>query len=366
MWVEPTPNGKFKACERYKDPLTGKLKKVSVTIDKDTKQTRKTAADVLRGKIENASAIVSDTDLTLEELRSLYIVHQKKSVREQTWLRDERITKTVVDLLGKDTKSDKLSARYICQSLEASGKSNVTLNTYLSQIKRMLKWAYRNEYLADILFLSKIQPYPDKEKKARIEEKYLSSDELLKLMKAMKVERWKLLTHFLALSGLRIGEAIALRNEDVKDVIHICKTIDVNTGKVTENAKTDAGNRDVFVQPELAEVVDQIRSFVRKESFKYGYRSSLFFPGINGHYLNYASFLKYLRENTRTVVGRGLTPHALRHTHVSLLAEQGIPLEVIARRVGHEDSDITRKIYFHVTERLKEKDNQMISQIRII
>ena len=34
MWMEELPNGKYKFFERYKDPYTEKLKKVSVTMEK--------------------------------------------------------------------------------------------------------------------------------------------------------------------------------------------------------------------------------------------------------------------------------------------------------------------------------------------
>lgn len=366
MWVESTPNGKFKACERYTDPLTGKLKKVSVTIDKDTKQARKAAADVLRDKIKTASVILSDADLTLEELGELYLCHQKKFVREQTIQRDTCILHLVVNILGKDVKASSLSARYITKKLDDTGKENVTLNNYLKHIKKMLRWAYSNDYIDDVAYLSKIKSYPDKEKKARIEDKYLSSDELKALLDGMKEERWKLLTHFLALSGLRIGEAIALLNEDVTKFINVCKTANVINGHIHESAKTDAGNREVFIQPELADVIKKMKAFVLRESLKYKFRTDIFFPYRNGDYIKYPAYLKYLRENSIATIGRKITPHALRHTHVSLLAENGIPLDVISRRVGHEDSDITREIYLHITEKQKEKDNQMISQVRII
>ena len=36
MYVEKLSNGKIKCVQRYKDYLTGKTKRVSVTIDKDT------------------------------------------------------------------------------------------------------------------------------------------------------------------------------------------------------------------------------------------------------------------------------------------------------------------------------------------
>ncbi len=34
MWAETTKDGRIKFREQYKDPLTGKYKKVSVTFDK--------------------------------------------------------------------------------------------------------------------------------------------------------------------------------------------------------------------------------------------------------------------------------------------------------------------------------------------
>lgn len=40
MWMEELPNGKYKFFERYKDPYTEKLKKVSVTMEKKTPQSR--------------------------------------------------------------------------------------------------------------------------------------------------------------------------------------------------------------------------------------------------------------------------------------------------------------------------------------
>lgn len=365
MWIEPYKD-KYRAIERYTDPMTGKTRRVSTIIDKDTKAQRKAAETVLRIKIEEATTIKADSDITVQEVADKYINHQKQSVRRQTWKRDESMIHSVVKLLRPDVKANTLSARYISQQLESSKKGNVTLNTYLEHTKRMLKWAYRNDYIHEVAYLDKITPYPDKEKKARIEDKYLSSDELRSLLESMKIENWKLLTHFLALSGLRIGEALALEEKDVADYIHVDKTMDLINGIVTENAKTECSNRDVYIQPELATVIKNIRKYKKIASMRYGFRSDLFFPNHVGDHLNYYSYAKYLKENTQAVTGRTLTPHALRHTHVSLLAEKGVPLEVISRRVGHDNSTITRQIYLHITEKQREKDNEQIKNVKIL
>ena len=42
-----------------------------------------------------------------------------------------------------------------------------------------------------------------------------------------------------------------------------------------------------------------------------------------------------------------VTPHTLRHTCASWLAQKGVPFAVIARYLGHADSRTTERIYAH-------------------
>ena len=55
----------------------------------------------------------------------------------------------------------------------------------------------------------------------------------------------------------------------------------------------------------------------------------------------------------RQGIKKDLTSHFFRHTHISKLAELGVPLYVIQKRVGHGNSRITREIYLHVTDKVK-------------
>lgn len=56
-----------------------------------------------------------------------------------------------------------------------------------------------------------------------------------------------------------------------------------------------------------------------------------------------------------------------RHTHVSKLAETGVPLYVIQHRVGHENSKITEQVYLHITKKVQasliEKLNQLAPSV---
>ncbi|HWQ71967.1 MAG TPA: tyrosine-type recombinase/integrase [Desulfitobacteriaceae bacterium] len=58
-----------------------------------------------------------------------------------------------------------------------------------------------------------------------------------------------------------------------------------------------------------------------------------------------------------------LTPHSLRHTHTSLLAEADVGLKEIMERLGHSDDDITRKVYLHVTKTKKKEASQKFAEL---
>lgn len=45
------------------------------------------------------------------------------------------------------------------------------------------------------------------------------------------------------------------------------------------------------------------------------------------------------------LAGKGVTPHVLRHTAATLMAEAGRPMEEIAAVLGHSDSTITERVY---------------------
>src|SRR4029079_7369845 len=45
-----------------------------------------------------------------------------------------------------------------------------------------------------------------------------------------------------------------------------------------------------------------------------------------------------------------LSPHCLRHTHASLLLENGATLAAVAKQLGHSNPVITAAIYWHLVD----------------
>lgn len=368
MWVEKQENGKFKFVERYTDYITGKQKKVSVTLDKNTAQSRKMAERLLQDKMTQFTP-VQQKNLTLQELIEEYRKDQAVTVKQSTYKRNYFACKTLAAILGEDTLIERLNANYVRTALLSTRKEPGTLNEHLVRFKALIRWGYHNDLVTDISYLDKLEPFKDVPHREKIQDKFLESSEVHLLLKAMKVPKWKLLTQFLVLSGLRFGEAASLLKNDVdldERLIHVTKTWD-SVNKIVNTPKTLCSIRDVFIQDELIDVCKKIKICMIEERLLNGYEpSNLFFEGINGKHIDYYAYNKYLRENTLSALHRTITPHTLRHTHASLLMEQGVNIDIISRRLGHETSAITREIYLHVTEKLKEKDNQEIKNIKII
>lgn len=370
MWAEPQTNGKIKYCERYTDPLTMKQKKVSVTLDgKDTISNRKKAIAILQDKIDKATAYSSDS-VTLSQLLDKYYEYQKLTLKASTYERNYRVLYNLVCTFGKDAIVNNLTSLYINEKLLGINCTNVTRNEYIKRFKAMLTWGERMDLHDNYRLISKLVPFKEEtSRKERTKDKYLEPEELDALLQYMADGNnwmWYHLTKFLVLSGVRVGEALALDLDDIDtEYIHITKTYDT-INKVITTTKTETSTRDVYIQDELDASLTSYKAY-RKELMRERSvcTNHLFFSPKTGGYVNYASYCKYLREASEKL-GHKISPHALRHTSASLLATGGISIDTVQRRLGHESSRITKEIYTHVTQGIIEQDNAIMKHKKIL
>lgn len=371
MWVENTNKGKFKFIERYKDPLTLKYKRVSITMDKNTAQTRKMAQGELQKKIDVLLSNVHYTqkNYTFHELVEAYRIDQLHLVKQSTYSRNYHACNTLISILGENTLVNRFTASYVKKSFIETGKSSGTLNEHLKRFKALMRWGYENDIVNDISFLSKIKPFTDTPRRVKIQDKFLEKEELQAVINEMSDSTWILLTKFLALTGMRVGEACALRVDDVdldNRTIHVNKNFDY-INKVETSTKNEYSSREVHMQPELFQVCKDINMLMQKRRICYNIKNcKLFIFDATGSHIHYPAYNKYLKTYAKKVTEKHITVHALRHTHASLLLEQGFSLDEIARRLGHGNSKVTREIYTHVTKKLKEKDNAKLDHVSLL
>jgi len=168
----------------------------------------------------------------------------------------------------------------------------------------------------------------------------LSKDQLLHLLETVKGDRLEGVYVLGAVCGLRIGESLGLRWEDVSfesQTVQIRRT--VWRGRVFQ-PKTSNSRRTLRL-PKRA-----LDSLIRlgNESDADGY----LFGTSNGNPIDPANFHRWSWTPTIRKCGLdGLTYHQLRHGAASLLLNQNVPVPVVSRYLGHANPSVTLRIYAH-------------------
>lgn len=369
MYVRKTPKGKWRFAEGYTDPLTGKWREVSITLPKNTATARKEANAYLQQKIRDKAA-PDPSNIRLSQLIEKFVAHQYSRHKASTAKQDEMHLRTVERLIGPDAIVSRITGQIITNALESAGKSNTWKNQKLRHIKLLWGWAYRSGYIDSLEAVDRVERWPEESARQKVIGKYMEGDELKAVLAdiCQTDTGYGLLTKVLALTGMRIGEAIALTVADIdfeRNLITVDKTYAINTGGV-QSTKTETSDRAVFMRPELVEVMRTAVARQKQVQLSNGFRTDILFPWHDGGYLHYEAYSKFFRYHTKKVLGRALPVHSLRHTFTSLMCEAGVPIETISRQLGHSDSKITREIYMHVTEKVRKADNEKLAAVKIL
>ncbi len=336
--------------ERYE--VNGKIKRLSVPLEKDTPKARKQAAEELRAKSERITRPISAMLLSeaLEEWLRL------KDCKESTRITERSVNKAIISILG-DAPLASFSAVSCRRTFAIAELPIKSKNRAIKLFKAFARWAHEMEYTPENL-ADRLRQVKDDTPEKDPSELYLEPDQLRALLDQLHGMPYYV-ARFLVLTGCRIGEATALTPEDIGEkYIRIEKAWSKTTREIT-TPKTKASIRDVYIQPELAEFLAEFRKWRALDCMAYGIRpKTLFYTRTGGFYTEGDLGFK-LRP-------LGTHPHILRHTHVALLAEQGMSLDAIARRIGHAGTGTTRAVYYHVTEKQRIIDEQALASVRIL
>lgn len=352
MWIEKTKKG-LRLCERF-EGLDGRIHRASVPLPKNTAQAKKAAAQALAEKMAQRAA--GCTFRSFYGLMSDYL--RRRELKPGT-AANYASAFSAVKKIVPDLSADKLSAPLLKRLLYESEKPARTLNRYILILNCFFKWAFEFGYVPEPVKLSFF-----KEKAPRRDPslEYLERSELADVLSQLDGSPYYWICKFLALTGCRIGEAAALLPDDVgPKYIQITKTVSRAQG--VTSPKTPSSVREIFIQPELREFLARYNEWRRLYIMAHKIRPATLFFNCCGGYAHSGDVINHLNRVKST---KHLHPHIFRHSHVAILAEQGVDLDAIARRLGHASSSITRAIYYHVTEKQKARDEMALEAVRIV
>lgn len=377
--MEELPNGKYKFFERYKDPYTEKLKKVSVTMEKKTPQARNQAAILLQEKINQklGEKQHSVSNITFEKLYEEFEENWKHGVKNSTVYASKNVKKEILKQIEGDylvRNIDRRLLQKVIDQLLQDGRSHNYVSKIKFKLNQIMKFAVRMNYIDtnEMLFVEmprKVITTDDLRKKNT---KYLDQKEFKLFIQNLKEEalcdyritKYIRIAKVLFLTGMRYGELAALNyKEDIdfsKKTIHIKHTYDFRQKERT-TPKTIKSDR-VITAPQ--KVLDIIKEQIIENATN-GFDTDFIFINTLGEPITNARVISALKRHGQKIgIDKNITTHMFRHSHISLLAELGIPLTAIMDRVGHSDSKTTLEIYSHVTQKMVSDISSKLDKIK--
>jgi len=380
MYYEKTNSGNYRVGEWYKDPLTGKKKRAFITYKSNTSRARKQAERELEDKIDgivnkhtfgNASHIK-----TWGQLRDDWLATWKAGVKRQTVERQELISKRVALFMDDDYMLEKMTPLFMKNLLMKYEEKYDASPATMRHIKSTFNKAFAHGVLYNVIQVSPMSAVVlhvplDKKKavKKRKDAKFLEPNELKVFLTEMSERRnpnYYDLCLFLLYSGLRIGEAGAIAEDDVdfeNNTVDVSKTL-INHDMIKgdwhyDEPKTVNSERYVVMPPMamdiLARVIKRSKDldwYYEAKPFKSYMKLASIFRTEYGSPITSHAFREVikrvqdeLREHCKERYGfewtKNVVPHSFRIIHITYLTDDDVPLKEVMERVGHIDERTT-------------------------
>jgi integrase len=187
-----------------------------------------------------------------------------------------------------------------------------------------------------------------------------SAEQLAAFLDSRRDDRLYALWHTLAMTGLRRGEALGLRWQDVdleagrlcvrRSLIPEGKTVAVH------EPKTARGRRVVALDPQTVGVLrGQAARQLAEQAESEGWETGLVFTNEDGQALHPWLVSRCFRAALKEAMLPDIRLHDLRHTHATLALQAGIHPKVVSERLGHATVAITLDTYSHAIPAMQEE-----------
>lgn len=168
---------------------------------------------------------------------------------------------------------------------------------------------------------------------------------------------------FAAYTGMRVGEIVALKWEDIKEniiYVHRTQIVYKEKGKyvhsVKDDAKTEAGNREVVIIPQLRPILHKLRMINPFTEY--------IFQNSEGKTILKNTICKNLHIicDNLGIKRRGV--HTLRKTFITNMINGNVEEAIIIEQVGHTMIETSKAYYYYndkLTDYMSEKIQRAIS-----
>lgn len=261
-----------------------------------------------------------------------------------------------------------LDIQLFYNKLYESRKTSSTINTINKVLKSFFSFAFNQGYVSSNPCSGKKVVIPGDLKKEKKHIEIFSDDDIRKIISINEKSIIKSLTLFSLATGMRRGECLGLKWNDIYDnEIHIersCKTVKISEKgdkfykPILQLPKTENSNRIIPLPNSLKPLINEIRAIQAQDkllcSSSYN-NNDLIFCTETGNLLDDSNLSRSFKRLLKRCNVNYKNFHSLRHTYATKQFELGVPLKTVSYLLGHSDIYITANRYTHVLRQHKEK-----------
>jgi len=243
-------------------------------------------------------------------------------------------------LVENQTDLNKISFEKFLFGLKERKLGNAALNTYIQAIKHLDGFCKDRGLPAG--FSDGIENHP----KTRPEIIVLSIDEINNLVNTTleyknrngvdcgELDRkYRVFTHFLAITGSRFEEAASLK----------IKRLDIDNGRATLVNTKNKDNRFIYFEGPIKE---ELKYIIKDRS-----PEELVFTNSRGQNIKAGDYNDDLRLRAKKAgITKHVHAHLLRHCFATNLVVAGVDIAIVATLLGHKDIKTTYETYVHLAD----------------
>ena len=305
------------------------------------------------------------------------IIEDKKKANEICPNTYRRATYTLAHI--KDSEISDIPVQKINSKMLKDYLQSITsyAQTTIDKIYQLLGQAFRRSidrrYIIENPMLKEEVKKPKSDKKTKTVEA-LTLEEEKKLIDILinqeSSHKYKNIILLMLFTGMRIGEVLALRYDNIKNSISKSQFFvnDTLTRDDEDNVilreednnrtKTKNSARWIDITPEVKQILENsLKNYIINPD------NLLFYDEVDCRLITPSEVNSYLRRiNSKYKISKNMHNHMLRHTFATRLIEAGTDIDVIKNKLGHKKIETTINTYCSLLELLKNRQNELISK----
>ncbi|MCM3444353.1 tyrosine-type recombinase/integrase [Metabacillus halosaccharovorans] len=355
----------------HKDKESGKWYYMLTLYDENGKRKQKkkrgfkTKGEAKAALIEAENEVNKGTYVEPSKETFINFINEWYEIKKKSIPRSAKITRTYIDsyiipMFDNNVSLGNLKLVHIDKFIKKMhehprdkdkiGYSPSTIKRALDVIKAALEYAVDSGLVPKNVAKKATLP-----KSTTNEMKVWDEDEIETFLNCAKDDKLYILYYLALMTGMRQGELLGLRWQDIDFKNHTLtiKQVLAHSGKeFYSGAKTKAGNRTIGLNSKTIEALKQHEQIIKQDKEKHGdgyIDNDLVICTTIGTPYNPSNVLN--RSFKPLIEKAEVTPirfHDLRHTHATMLLKLGENPKVISERLGHSNIKITLETYSHV------------------